>query len=150
MSQSYMLDCIIFIFIIFRLQNVWNISNIYFVKLFVLRSIFPEAWVEGTRRKRQISNSTIPNSIEASEGTVGAVIVDHTWQNVVSRDMPLNPDVSMTSRHPPLRSTPSLSKTIVPSNGSSLGRLARRKNGWRMNCDVGEATEGLENEFWRR
>ena len=22
--------------------------------------------------------------------------------------------------------------------------------GWRMNCEVGEATEGLENELWRR
>ena len=22
-------------------------------------------------------------------------------------------------------------------------------NGWRMNCDVGEATEGLKNELWR-
>ena len=26
----------------------------------------------------------------------------------------------------------------------------KRKKGWRMNCDVGEATEGLENELWRR
>ena len=25
----------------------------------------------------------------------------------------------------------------------------KRKKGWRMNCDVGEATEGLENELWR-
>ena len=25
-----------------------------------------------------------------------------------------------------------------------------RKKGWRMNCDVGKATEGLENELWRR
>ena len=24
----------------------------------------------------------------------------------------------------------------------------KRKKGWRMNCDVGEATEGLENELW--
>ena len=23
----------------------------------------------------------------------------------------------------------------------------KRKNGWRMNCDVAEATEGLENEL---
>ena len=23
----------------------------------------------------------------------------------------------------------------------------KRKKGWRMNCDVGEATEGLENEL---
>ena len=26
----------------------------------------------------------------------------------------------------------------------------KRKNGWRMSCDVGEATEGFENELWRR
>ena len=26
----------------------------------------------------------------------------------------------------------------------------KRKKGWRMSCDVGEATEGLENELWRR
>ena len=26
----------------------------------------------------------------------------------------------------------------------------KRKKGWRMTCDVGEATEGLENELWRR
>ena len=25
-------------------------------------------------------------------------------------------------------------------------RLEKRKKGWRMNCDVGEGTEGLENE----
>ena len=25
--------------------------------------------------------------------------------------------------------------------------LEKRKNGWRMRCDVGEATEGLENEL---
>ena len=25
----------------------------------------------------------------------------------------------------------------------------KRKKGWRMSCDVGEATEGLENELWR-
>ena len=38
--------------------------------------------------------------------------------------------------------------------GSSPGELseelvmqAKRKKGWRMNCDVGEATEGLENEL---
>ena len=26
----------------------------------------------------------------------------------------------------------------------------KRKKGWRMSCDVGQATEGLENELWRR
>ena len=26
----------------------------------------------------------------------------------------------------------------------------KRKKGWRMNCDVGQATERLENELWRR
>ena len=26
----------------------------------------------------------------------------------------------------------------------------RQKKGWRMSSDVGEATEGLENELWRR
>ena len=38
--------------------------------------------------------------------------------------------------------------------GSSPGELSeqlvtyeKRKKGWRMNCDVGEATEGLENEL---
>ena len=25
-----------------------------------------------------------------------------------------------------------------------------RKKGWRMSCDVGTASEGLENELWRR
>ena len=41
--------------------------------------------------------------------------------------------------------------------GGSLGELSeefvtqeRRKKGWWMNCDVGEAKEGLENELWRR
>ena len=38
--------------------------------------------------------------------------------------------------------------------GGSLGELSeelvtykKRKKGWIMNCDVGEATEGLENEL---
>ena len=26
----------------------------------------------------------------------------------------------------------------------------KRKKGWRMSCDVGEATEGLDNELGRR
>ena len=26
----------------------------------------------------------------------------------------------------------------------------KRKKVWIMNCDVGEATEGLENELWHR
>ena len=28
--------------------------------------------------------------------------------------------------------------------------LEKRKKGWKMSCDVGKATEGLENELWRR
>ena len=28
-----------------------------------------------------------------------------------------------------------------------LVRYEKRKKGWGMNCDVGEATEGLENEL---
>ena len=28
--------------------------------------------------------------------------------------------------------------------------LEKGKKGWRMICDVGEATEWLENELWRR
>ena len=31
-----------------------------------------------------------------------------------------------------------------------LVTLDKPKKGWRMNFDVGEATEGLENELWRR
>ena len=38
--------------------------------------------------------------------------------------------------------------------GGSPGELSeelvtkeKRKKGWRMNCDVGKATEGLENEL---
>ena len=31
-----------------------------------------------------------------------------------------------------------------------LVTLEKRKKGWRMNCDVDEATEELENELWRR
>ena len=41
-----------------------------------------------------------------------------------------------------------------PTMGGSPGELSeelvtweKRKKGWRMNCDVGEATEGLENEL---
>ena len=26
----------------------------------------------------------------------------------------------------------------------------KQRKGWRMSCDVGKATEGLENELWRR
>ena len=40
------------------------------------------------------------------------------------------------------------------SMGGSPGELSeepvtqeKRKKGWRMNCDIGEATEGLENEL---
>ena len=40
------------------------------------------------------------------------------------------------------------------SMGGSPGELSeefvtqeKRNKGWRLNCDVGEATEGLENEF---
>ena len=41
--------------------------------------------------------------------------------------------------------------------GGSPGELSeelvtqkKQKKGSRMNCDVGEATEGLENKLWRR
>ena len=27
--------------------------------------------------------------------------------------------------------------------------LVKQRNGWRISCDVGKATEGLENELWR-
>ena len=44
-----------------------------------------------------------------------------------------------------------------PAMGGSPGELSeefvtqeKRKKGWRMNCDVGEATEGLENALRRR
>ena len=44
--------------------------------------------------------------------------------------------------------------THLPSMGSSPGDVSedsvtqeKRKKGWRMNCDVGEATEVLENEL---
>ena len=48
--------------------------------------------------------------------------------------------------------------TLDPlSMGGSPGELSEelvmqetRKKGWRINCDVDEATEGLENELWRR
>ena len=43
---------------------------------------------------------------------------------------------------------------MVLSMGGSPGVLSeelvtqeKRKKGWRMSCDVGEATEGLENEL---
>ena len=42
---------------------------------------------------------------------------------------------------------------VQPMGGSPGGlseelvTLEKRKKGWRMNCDVGEATEGLENEL---
>ena len=45
-------------------------------------------------------------------------------------------------------------KGLSNSMGDSLGdvsenhvTLEEQKKGWRMNCDVGEATEGLENEL---
>ena len=44
--------------------------------------------------------------------------------------------------------------TIPHFMGDSRGELSeelvtqeKRKKGWRMNCDVGEATDGLENEL---
>ena len=43
---------------------------------------------------------------------------------------------------------------IIKPLGGSPGEVSenpvtweRRKKGWRMNCDVGEAREGLENEL---
>ena len=45
----------------------------------------------------------------------------------------------------------------VGGMGGSPGELSeepvtqeKRKKCWRMNYDVGEATQGLENELWRR
>ena len=45
---------------------------------------------------------------------------------------------------------------MVITMGGSPGELSEElvtyekwKKGWRMNCDVGEAREGLENELWR-
>ena len=45
-------------------------------------------------------------------------------------------------------------KILVVSTGGSPDELSeelvtqeKQKKGWRMNCDVGEATEGLENEL---
>ena len=31
--------------------------------------------------------------------------------------------------------------------GEELGTWEKREKGWRMSCDVGEATQGLENEL---
>ena len=31
--------------------------------------------------------------------------------------------------------------------GEELVTYKKRKKGWRMNCDLGESTEGLENEL---
>ena len=45
------------------------------------------------------------------------------------------------------------SKTMGGSPGEFSEELVtqeRRKKGWRMNCDVGESMEVLENELWRR
>ena len=36
------------------------------------------------------------------------------------------------------------------SPGELSEELVTQDKGWRMNCDVDEATEGLENELWRR
>ena len=47
-----------------------------------------------------------------------------------------------------------LYSTTIKSMGGSPGDVSeepvtqeKRKKGWRMSCDVGEATEGLENEL---
>ena len=34
--------------------------------------------------------------------------------------------------------------------GEEFVTYEKRKKDWRMMCDVSEATEGLENELWRR
>ena len=35
--------------------------------------------------------------------------------------------------------------------GGSPGHVSEEPvKGWRISCDAGEATEGLENELWRR
>ena len=46
---------------------------------------------------------------------------------------------------------------IIRSMGGSPGDVSeepvtkeKRKKGWRIGCDVRDATEGLENELWRR
>ena len=40
---------------------------------------------------------------------------------------------------------------IMGSSPSELSKelvmQEKRKKGWRLNCDIGEATEGLENEL---
>ena len=48
-------------------------------------------------------------------------------------------------------------RNVVQNRGGSQGELSeelvtleKRKKCWRMNCDVGEAKEGLENELWHR
>ena len=48
----------------------------------------------------------------------------------------------------------SLKVVSFDTMGGSPGELSeklvtqeKRKKGWRMNCDLGEATEGLENEM---
>ena len=47
-----------------------------------------------------------------------------------------------------------LASVVLITMGGSPGELSeelvtqeKRKKGWRLNCDVGEATEGLENEL---
>ena len=55
--------------------------------------------------------------------------------------------------HTILQTVSPLYKTFVPLMGGSPGELSeelvaqKRKKGWRMNCEVGEATEELENEL---
>ena len=53
-----------------------------------------------------------------------------------------------------LLSEATISQFLSDIMGGSPGELSeefltyeKRKKGWRMNCDVGEVTEGLENEL---
>ena len=55
---------------------------------------------------------------------------------------------------PSPKSTLNLHQSLPAYVGGSPGELSeelvmqeKRKKGWRMNCDVGEAMEGLENEL---
>ena len=68
------------------------------------------------------------------------------------------PDICLTGEEKP-RKKPHPGNR--PDRGSNLGPLRDRcacyrlthnggQKGWRMSCDVGEATEGLENELRRR
>ena len=52
------------------------------------------------------------------------------------------PDIRLTGEENPEKTSP---RKLVPIGDRTRARW--QKKGWRMNCDVGEATEGLENEL---